>query len=189
MSPDSNSSPEAPANSETDDAANKRFWNNEVLPLLNQIAERHLLGEHHAITLEASDLVQEAYLRLANLSMPLNDRQHFLSMASTAMRRVLVDHARRKQAAKRGERPIRITLLSRQGQSQEVEAVQLLELDALLNNLAQADSRKAQVAEMHYFGGLTRSEMSEVTGLSPATLTRELRFVRSWIHAQLGSTG
>lgn len=156
--------------------------------MLNQIAERHLLGEHHSVTLEASDLVQEAYLRLADLSMPLNDRQHFLSMASTAMRRVLVDHARRKQAVKRGERPIQITLISRPGQSQEVEAVQLLELDELLNDLDQADSRKARIAEMHYFGGLTRAEIAAATGLSPATLGRELRFVRSWIHARLSAS-
>lgn len=173
----------------TNEAMNERFWDTQVLPLLHQIAERHLLGEHHAITLEAGDLIQEAYLRLAELSMPLKDRQHFLSMASTAMRRVLVEHARRKQAVKRGERPLRITLLSRQGRSQDDQAVQLLALDQLLNDLARSDVRKARVAEMHYFSGLTRAEMAEVTGLSPATLGRELRFVRSWIHAQLSEPG
>lgn len=168
--------------------ANEHYWSNHALPVLERIAERHLLGERQAITLEASDLVQEAYLRLADLEMPFNDRQHFLSMASTAMRRVLVDHARRKQAAKRGERPLRITLLSREGDRLDSDAFQLLELDALLNDLAQADGRKARVAELHYFGGLTREEMAAVTGLSPATLGRELRFVRSWIRAQLSES-
>lgn len=178
----------APSGSDHDTSSNERYWNNHALPVLERIAERHLLGEREAITLEASDLVQEAYLRLADLEMPFNDRQHFLSMASTAMRRVLVDHARRKHAAKRGDRPLRITLLSREGDRLDSDAFQLLELDALLNNLAQADERKARVAELHYFGGLTREEMATVTGLSPATLGRELRFVRSWIRAQLSDS-
>jgi len=167
----------------------ERFWNHTVLPLLEQIAERHLRGERASITLEPADLVHEAYLRLSGLSMPLKDRQHFVSMVSVAMRRVLVDHARRKQAAKRGERPIRITLLSREGDPGEADAVQLLELDSLLDDLARADARKARIVELYYFGGLTRSELSDVTGLSPATLGRELSFARSWIFAQLDDRG
>ena len=161
------------------------FWDATVLPLLEQIAQRHLKGEREAITLEAGDLVQEAYLRLSALAMPLNDRQHFIRMASTAMRRVLVDHARRKQAAKRGAWPMRVTLRSRDGEGDDQAALQLLELDALLTELAQADPRKAQIVELHYFSGLSRAEMAELTGLSPATLGRELSFARSWIQAQL----
>lgn len=166
-----------------------RFWDATVLPLLEQIAERHLRGERSAITLEPSDLVQEAYLRLSGLSMPLQDRQHFVSMVSSAMRRVLVDHARRKQAAKRGERPMQVTLRSRDAGRAEQEAVHLLELDSLLHDLARADPRKARIVELYYFGGLTRSELAEVTGLSPATLGRELSFARSWIAAKLEEAG
>ncbi len=161
------------------------LWDTTVLPLLEQIAERHLRGERAAITLEPGDLVQEAYLRLADLAMPLRDRRHFISMVSTTMRRVLVDHARRKQAAKRGARPVRITLRGHDEEPGGHQAMQLLELDALLDDLARADPRKARLVEMHYFGGMTRSEMAEITGLSPATLGRELSFARSWIQAQL----
>jgi RNA polymerase sigma factor (TIGR02999 family) len=164
-------------------------WDAPILSLLEQIAERHLRGERAAITLEPGDLVQEAYLRLTDLAMPLRDRRHFISMVSTTMRRVLVDHARRKQAAKRGARPVRITLRVHDEEQDGHQAMQLLELDALLDDLARADPRKARLVEMHYFGGMTRSEMAEVTGLSPATLGRELSFARSWIQAQLGAGG
>lgn len=163
-------------------------WNTAVMPVLERIAEKHLLGESDAITLQAGDLVQEAYLRLSELKLPIRNRQHFLSLASTAMRRVLVDHARRKQADKRGARPVKITLRACEEASPETDAVQLLELDVLLNDLARLDGRKAQVLELHYFGGLSRAEMSEVTGLSAATLGRELSFARSWILAQLDSS-
>jgi DNA-directed RNA polymerase specialized sigma24 family protein len=80
-----------------------------VLPLLEQIAERFLCRERGSITLEAEDPLQEADLRLADLAMPLNDHQHFVSLVSRAMRRVLVDHARRRHAIERGDRPLRIT--------------------------------------------------------------------------------
>ncbi|MCC5866284.1 MAG: sigma-70 family RNA polymerase sigma factor [Wenzhouxiangella sp.] len=160
-------------------------WDQTLLPVLEQIAARHLMGERDSITLEASDLVQEAWLRLNDLEMPFTDQKHFLSMVSTAMRRVLVDHARRKQAVKRGQRPVRVTLLSREADRSNAQAVVLIELDAILASLAQADPRKARLADLHYFGGLTREEMAEVTGLSTATIGRELRFVRSWIRAQL----
>lgn len=167
------------------DSGSDELLDSALMRLLEQIAARHLIGERDSITLEASDLVQEAWLRLSDLEMPFNSRQHFISMASTAMRRVLVDHARRKQALKRGEHPVRVTLLSREVDRQNTEAVQLLELDAVLNRLAEADSRKASIADLHYFGGLTREEIAAETGLSTATVGRELRFVRSWIRAQL----
>lgn len=185
MNPHPNERPNAAANPHGESQIDEGYWSTTVLPLLEQIAERHLRGEREAITLEPADLVQEAYLRLSVLSMPIADRRHFVCMASNAMRRVLVDHARRKQAAKRGARPVRITLQGSEGDGPDGAALQLLEFDGLLSDLARADQRKAQLVEMHYFGGLTRSEMAKVTGLSPATLGRELSFARSWIRAQL----
>lgn len=186
---DTHARPQPAADPRSDAACDEGHWNSTVLPLLEQIAERHLKGERESITLEPADLVQEAWLRLSGLSTPLSDRRHFVRMVSTAMRRVLVDHARRKQAVKRGARPVRITLQSSEDDRVDFGAVQLLELDSLLDDLARADLRKAQLVEMHYFGGLTRSEMAHVTGLSPATLGRELSFARSWIHAQLSASG
>ena len=155
------------------------------MPVLERIAEKHLLGERQTITLDAGDLVQEAYLRLSELKLPIRNRQHFLSLASKAMRRVLVDHARRKQASKRGGRPMKITLRSCEEGWADGGSMQLLELHDLLNQLARIDERKAQLVELHYFGGLLRAELSEITGLSSATLGRELSFARSWIMAQL----
>lgn len=185
MEPDAHEPPQPSPDPHAGSVVDEPFWNSTVLPLLEQLAEKHLRGERDDITLEAGDLVQEAYLRLSSLAMPFNDRRHFVRMMSTAMRRVLVDHARRKQAAKRGARPVRITLLSQEAVALDEHAVQLLELDALLDELAHADPRKAQLVELHYFGGLTRAEMADATGLSPATLGRELSFARSWIHAKL----
>ena len=168
-----------------DTAFSADLWTTSVMPVLERIAEKHLMGERGTITLDASDLVQEAYLRLSELKLPIRNRQHFLSLASKAMRRVLVDHARRKLADKRGARPVKITLRSCEEGWADSGSMQLLELDSLLNQLARFDERKAQLVELHYFGGLQRTEMSEITGLSTATLGRELSFARSWIMAQL----
>jgi len=187
MNPDPDERAHASENPSAEAAINEDYWRTTALPLLEQIAERHLRGEREATTLEPADLVQEAYLRLSAVSMPIVDRRHFVSMVSTTMRRVLVDHARRKQAAKRGAHPVRMTLQSSEGDGLDARAVQLLELDCLLNDLARADPRKARLIDMHYFGGLTRAEMTDLTGLSPATLGRELSFARSWILAQIGT--
>src|SRR5690606_30568054 len=144
MNSDSNNPAGGTACLDADRGEPAAFWNSTVLPLLEQIAERHLRGERSSITLEPADLVQEAYLRLSGLAMPLKDRQHFVSLVSTALRRVLADHARRKQAAKRGDSPMRITLRSRDADREQQDAVQLLELDSLLHDLARADERKAR---------------------------------------------
>lgn len=161
------------------------YWSQQAHVLLRQIARRQLMGEAEAITLDPTDLVHEVYLRLQGLRMPLADRQHFLRMASTTMRRVLVDHARRKLSQKRGERPVHITLRAASADGLQEDGMRVVELDLLLTTLAQANPRKARMAELHYFGGLTQDEVSAALGVSAATVVRELRFVRSWIHAQM----
>ncbi len=167
-----------------DDAAHQR-WSKQAHALLRQIARQKLMGEADSITLNPTDLVHEVYLRLECLRMPLADQQHFLHLAATTMRRVLVDHARRKLSQKRGERPQQVTLRSASVAELAEDGMRVVELDLLLNSLAQADPRKARIAELHYFGGLTQGEVSTALEISPATVVRELRFVRSWIHAQL----
>lgn len=154
--------------------------------LLRQLAARHLRGEARSYTLNPTDLVHEAWLRMAGLRMAFVDRPHFLRVASTQMRRVLVDNARRKAALRRGAFAQRLTLRSDLPGSED-DGLQVVELDLLLTALARADGRKAQIAELHYFGGLTQDETAEALGISAATVVRELRFLRSWIGSQLGA--
>lgn len=160
----------------------------QVHALLRQLAARHLQRESRGFTLNPTDLVHEAWLRMAGLRLPFADRCHFLRVASTQMRRVLVDSARRKSALRRGAFAQRLTLRSDLQGSQD-DGLQVVELDLLLTALARADARKAQIAELHYFGGLTQDETAEALGISAATVVRELRFLRSWIGTQLGESG
>lgn len=159
-------------------------WSGEVHQVLREVARRHLRREGPDITLQPTDLVHEAYLRVCELEMPFVDRQHFVRLTSTFMRRVLVEHARKKGRDKRGGRPRRVTLQTRDLQGND-EGLRVLELDLLLDSLAKADARKAKIAEVYYFAGLTQDETAAALEISPATVVRELRFIRSWIHAQL----
>lgn len=160
-------------------------WNEQIHDALREVARRHLRRESAGITLAPTDLVHEAYLRLNALRMGFVDRQHFVRQASTEMRRILVDHARRKQSQKRGERAERVTL--RTADLPEGDGLRVVELDLLLTDLARADPRKAKIAELHYFGGFTQEETAAALEISPATVVRELRFLRGWIAAQLGA--
>ncbi|MGB0133567.1 ECF-type sigma factor [Dokdonella sp.] len=174
-------------NPSTDDAndVTNGYWSEQAHTMLRQVAQRRLMGEADSITLNPTDLVHEVYLRLEGLRMPIADRQHFLHMAAMTMRRVLVDHARRKLSQKRGERPVQITLSAAGTTGLHDDGMKVVELDMLLTSLAKADLRKARIAELHYFGGLTQSEVATALGISAATVVRELRFLRSWVHAQL----
>jgi RNA polymerase sigma factor (TIGR02999 family) len=171
-------------------AGAEQWWSAQVHALLRNIAARHLRSESRA-TLNPTDLVHEAYLRMVGLDMGFVDRSHFVRFASTQMRRVLVDHARRKAAGKRGQHAQKLTLRPDHVDTRSANGMQIVELDLLLTALAKADPRKARIAEFHYFGGLTQDETAEALRLSPATVSRELRFLRSWIPTQLrsGSAG
>ena len=159
-------------------------WSVQIHDVLREIARRHLRRESAGITLAPTDLVHEAYLRL-HTRAGFVDRQHFVRQASTEMRRILVDHARRKQSQKRGERAERLTLSN--ANLPAGDGLRVVELDLLLTDLARADPRKARIAELHYFGGFTQDETATALEISPATVVRELRFLRGWIAAQLGT--
>lgn len=161
-------------------------WSEQIHRLLREIAGRHLRGESGGITLQPTDLVHEAYLRMSKLDMPFVDEQHFVRLSSTMMRRVLVDHARMKARHRRGSRPARVTLRTADMPRHD-DGLQVLELDSLLNALGKADQRKAKIAEVYYFAGLTQQETADALDISPATVVRELRFIKSWIHSQLTS--
>lgn len=151
---------------------------------LHRIAKRLFRGERSDHTLQPTALVHEAFCRLIDAQVSWQDRAHFYALAARMMRRLLVNHANERHAAKRGGDAVRVTLTDLNAPSAELEVV-LLDLDAALTSLAELDSRKAEIVQLQYFGGLTFQELEAVTGLSSSTLDRELRFSRAWLQDRL----
>lgn len=153
---------------------------------LKRLAGLHMRGERDNHVLQTTALVHEAYMRLVDLELPFRDRVHFYSVATRMMRRVLVDFARRRDAAKRGAGIIQLPL------DDEIVGVevpdQILALDDALERLAASDERKAKVVELRYFGGFTIEETAEALGTSHATVERDLRFAKAWLIKQLAGT-
>jgi RNA polymerase sigma factor (TIGR02999 family) len=149
---------------------------------LRQLAAARLTGEGKGHSLDATGLVHEAFLRLGETSFA--DRSSFLRAAAVAMQRILVDHARRKRAAKRGGHSRKFAL-------DEADRVvvsdpdTLLDIDAALARLAEEDPAAADVARMRLFAGLSIDEAAEALGLSRATAFREWTYARSWLTAAL----
>jgi RNA polymerase sigma-70 factor (ECF subfamily) len=157
----------------------------ELLPLvyaeLRRRAGAYFRRERPDHTLQPTALVNEAYLRLvAQHRVPSRSRSHFFSLAATMMRRVLVDHARQRKAAKRPAADVRVTLDERLGVT-EPKDVGLLLLDDALTELSALDSRQGQIVELRYFGGLSEHEVAEVLEISRATVTREWQTARMWL--------
>ncbi len=136
-------------------------------------------------SLGAGDLLNEALLKLMQSPQDWQDRRHFFASMSLAMRSVLVDHARARQADKRGGEWQRVTY-TLDAHGDEDMAADLLTLDALLNQLQRRDPRAAEVLQLTYFGGLQREDIATVLDASVATVDRELRFARAWLAQQLG---
>jgi len=151
---------------------------------LRALAAGYLAGERPGHTLQATALVHEAYLRLAGSENPWQDRAHFFAVAAGTMRRILVDHARARSAAKRGGGEAAVTLdealMVSEGPRED-----LLLLDSALEKLAAFDPRKSRVVELRYFGGLNAQEIGEVLGIGTATVQRDLRMARAWLHREL----
>ncbi len=146
------------------------------------MAEECLRGERIGHTLQPTALVNEAYLRLVGAEVPWQDRAHFFAVAATTMRRVLVDHARARGRLKRAGRPVSLEdslLVSPE------RADDFLVVNDALDRLTAKDARAARVIELHYFGGLTYEETAEALGISAATVDRDLRFARAWLHREL----
>ena len=152
---------------------------------LRVLAAYLLRGERDAATLRPTALAHEAYLRLAVQSdfIPKN-AGHLLSVAATLMRRVLVDYARQKQAAKRGGGAMRVTL-SRELEDPSARPIDLLHLDEALEALEALEPRKARVVEMLYFSGFTLSECALALGVSSKTVQRDWDFARAWLFRRL----
>jgi len=160
-----------------------------VLPLvyeeLRHIACRQLRQERGGHTLQATAVVHEAYLRLqgqAGFEWP--SRAHFFAFAAHLIRRILVDHARHRNRAKRGGGLERVTLAEAADLALE-RAPDLVALDEALTSLESLDPRKAAVVELRFFAGLTLDETAEHLGVSPETVGREWRRARAWLYDQL----
>src|SRR5712675_3203089 len=161
----------------------------ELTPLvydeLRRIAHRHMGGQRPDHTLQTTALVNEAYLRLADQTNPSwQNRAHFFAVAARAMRQIVVDYARSQRSQKRGGGLLRIELDEAALVSPE-ESKQIVDLHEALETLATLDSRKAQVVELKYFGGLSYDEMAEVLKISPVTVRRDWRFAKAWLYIQL----
>lgn len=153
---------------------------------LRTLARQRLRHEPDA-SLNTTGLVHEAYLRLID-SPPIHlaNHAHFLGVATRVMRHILVDEARARRAAKRGAN-VRPVSLEENIWIPDDAVESVLELDEALERLGKLDERRCRILEQHYFGGLTIAETAETTGLSSATVKRELRAARAWLALALGS--
>jgi RNA polymerase sigma factor (TIGR02999 family) len=152
---------------------------------LKRLAASYLKAERPGHTLQPTALANEAYLRLLGGNTPAwQNRAHFMAVAARAMREILVDHARRRKAQKRGGgQPL--TVLSESLQVAGSRPVAFDDLDQALVDLARLSERQAQVVELRYFGGLTIEETGEVLDISPATVKREWTLARAWLYREL----
>lgn len=152
---------------------------------LRSLARRRMRAERPDHTMQATDLVNEAYLRLVQQQQAgWRHRSQFLAVAATIMRRILVDHARRRRYQKRGVEPLRISLADLPLVS-PARPDELLALDEALQRLAQQDGRKSAVVELRYFGGLTTDEIAEHLGVSPITVKRDWALAKAWLYREM----
>jgi RNA polymerase sigma-70 factor, ECF subfamily len=164
---------------------------NQLLPLvydeLRRLADRYLHRERSDHTLQATALVHEAYLRLIDQKVTWANRAHFFGVAAEMMRRILIDHARSRQAAKRGSGGIKLSLDDVLELTDE-KATGLIALDEALKALAQFDPQKARVVELRFFGGLSIEETATVMDVGTATITRQWRLAKAWLYHELSKT-
>jgi RNA polymerase sigma factor (TIGR02999 family) len=151
---------------------------------LRRLSKVHLRGERPGHTFTPTDLIAEAYLRLAEgAELQFKDRAHFYAIASRCMRRILVDHARKRGASKRGS-GLRATALDEMRVGVEQPAC-LVALDRALDKLAGFDERRGRIIELYYFGGLTQEQIAAVFDVHVNTVARDLRLATAWLHAHL----
>jgi RNA polymerase sigma factor (TIGR02999 family) len=151
---------------------------------LRRLARNHMRAERGSHTLQATAVVHEAFLRLIQADVALQDRKHFFALASQLMRRVLVDHAKSRSRVKRNAGLLDFLPTD----SQVLPGIDVIALDDALEGLVQLEPRLAQVIELHYFGGLTYEQIAEAAGASAATVHRDIRLARAWLLNEIGSS-
>lgn len=170
--------------SQGDQAAGDELMN-QVYAQLRRIAQARLSGERADHTLQPTALVHEAYLKIVQgEAVSWHDRVHFIAVTARAMRQIIIDSGRRRQAAKRQMPDAPTIFLQSSGDGDRT--VDLMALDQALKRLESLDERQARIVEMKYFGGLTTAEIASVMDVSEATINRNWRAARSWLFLQLG---
>jgi RNA polymerase sigma factor (TIGR02999 family) len=162
---------------------------NRLMPLveaeLRRLARRHMRRETAAHTLEPTALVNEVYLKLVDQKQAhWHNRAHFFAIAAELMRRILIDHARRKLRGKRGG-GTRAEQLDETAVLTEQKSIELLALDEALDRLAEADSLKSRIVVLRHFGGLSVEETAEVLGISPITVMRHWNLAKNWLKCEV----
>lgn len=157
-----------------------------VYPRVRAIAARALRGGGDN-TLTPTELAHEALLRLIGDEADWRDRHHFFHVVAQAARQILVDHARRRLAEKRGGGAKNLSLSAAEGISQPEDEASLLRVDEALQALAGVDPRRARIVELVYFGGFSRAEIAQALDISEGTVDRDLRFARAWLKQSLSA--
>ena len=162
----------------------------DLMPLvyedLRRVAAGYMRREAAGHALQTTALVHEAYVRLIDQKqVKWRNRAHFFGVAASMMRRILVDHARRRRAEKRGGDWERVTLAEHEVAAESASEIDVLALHESLERLAAFDPQQERIVELRYFGGLTIEEAAEVVGISPATVVREWTIAKAWLRADL----
>jgi RNA polymerase sigma-70 factor, ECF subfamily len=165
---------------------------NQLLPLvyaeLRRVAARQLRKERADHTLQPTALVHEAYIRLVDQrQVDWHNRAHFFGVAAQVMRRILVDHARRHGASKRGEGVRSVSIDEARDVAAASHEIPILALNHALDRLEQVDAELAKIVELRAFGGLTIEEAAHVLSVSPSTAKRDWRTAKAWLNRELGS--
>jgi len=158
-----------------------------LYPEFRRIARRHL-GRRTGETLESAALANEVYLKLTGAGrIHCGNRTHFLALCAQMIRRILVDHARRRRSGKRGGDALHVPFDELLLEA-EARGIEVLALDEALQSLARMDARKSRVVELRFFGGLSTEETAEVLGVSLETAKRDWKMARAWLFMQLAGT-
>jgi RNA polymerase sigma factor (TIGR02999 family) len=194
-----NSLKKAPAVSPRDVTALLGDWSsgsptalNQLLPLvyaeLRRVAARQLRNERADHTLQPTALVHEVYIRLVDQrQVDWRNRAHFFGVSAQVMRRILVDHARRHGASKRGDGVRCVSIDEAKNVAVASEEIPILALDRALDRLEKVDGELAKIVELRAFGGLTIEEAAHVLSVSPSTVKRDWRTAKAWLNRELGS--
>ena len=167
------------------DAAAEAELVDTVYPELRRLARHYLVSERRGHTLQTTELVHEAWLRLfGSASVSIQDRNHLVALMATQMRRVLVDYARRRNAAKGPGAGVRVSLTALDGVTARPDE-DVLAIDEALTALEAVDARASRVVEMRFFAGLAEADAAQALGVSVATIKRDWTFARAWLHDRL----
>jgi RNA polymerase sigma factor (TIGR02999 family) len=152
---------------------------------LRRLAHARLRGENSGRSLQTTELIHEAYLRLVDgTHVPWRNRAHFFALCARLMRRILIDRARARRSKKRGGDARQVGFQDWRG-AQPADDVEILAVDEALTRLSTTDPRKSKVVELRYFGGLTVEESAAVLGLSPETVRRDFKVAKLWLRHEL----